>query len=361
VTSPILSNEGINVRGQVAVLLLIAVVLVSLGAVYFAFPMGNLETTVIDQNNFFSIVQISDTQYLAVNDSGLFSGLTHWIVATNQSFNLKMVIHTGDIVDSASDSAQWDRANASMSVLLDTGIPYCWDAGEHDTVLQGSAVSWMGNSYAAFNPQVMSAKSYWAGDMGDGRNTAVKFSFGKYDFLVINLEYHPSAAVLSWMTSLLNTYKSSNVIVATHSYLNSAGTYEPGNETELFNTLNQYPNVFLTLSGHYANGAFNGTTGKREEILFDRENADNEQGAATARIVTFNLNENTVFVNTFATYGTFGSLNDPADQFTFPINLQKAPVTQPPYYVIGIAVLAVCAVGWVTLFLEQRLKRQAPK
>ncbi len=43
-----------------------------------------------------------------------------------------MVIHTGDIVNDEANQTEWANANESMSMLLNNGIPYCWDAGNHD-------------------------------------------------------------------------------------------------------------------------------------------------------------------------------------------------------------------------------------
>lgn len=46
----------------------------------------------------FSIVQITDTQYLSDTHPDLFSGLTSWIADKASALNLTMVVHTGDIV-----------------------------------------------------------------------------------------------------------------------------------------------------------------------------------------------------------------------------------------------------------------------
>ena len=91
--------------------------------------------------------------------------------------------------------------------------------------------------------------------------------------------------------------------------------------------LNNYPNVFMTLNGHdiYDGGtAYNKRVGNREEIFFNRQEVDNQTGAATARIYAFNMSDPAnpvVNVYTYQTYGTPQYLTDPKDQFSF--------VTQP--------------------------------
>ena len=48
----------------------------------------------------FSIVWITDTQYLSKSYPAYFDNLCRWIVAHRNVYNVKMVVHTGDIVDS---------------------------------------------------------------------------------------------------------------------------------------------------------------------------------------------------------------------------------------------------------------------
>ena len=110
-------------------------------------------------------MQIGDTQFLSSSYPQLFTDTTNWIVNNAASYNLKMVVHTGDIVDNIngtpaiSDPVQWSRANTSMSLLLNAGIPYCWDAGNHDQIPWNDANgTWIGSSYAAFNATNMHAK-----------------------------------------------------------------------------------------------------------------------------------------------------------------------------------------------------------
>jgi hypothetical protein len=95
----------------------------------------------------------------------------------------------------------------------------------------------------------------------------------------------------------------------------------------------QCPAVFLILSGHvYPNGTYQTRVENREKIMFERQDADNGMEAAAARIMTFGLKEQTVFVNTFATYAQSGFLNGTAKQFSFSVNLKTDPSLQGPPY-----------------------------
>lgn len=112
--------------------------------------------------------------------------------------------------------------------------------------------------------------------------------------MVINIEYNANQTVLDWMQTLIDSNPNVNVIVATHDFLNGAGTYGTSKTadatwaTNLEKLLNNYPNVFMTMNGHAASSspmpAFNKRVGGREEIFFNRQDLNNQQGAACANL-----------------------------------------------------------------------------
>jgi hypothetical protein len=290
----------------------------------------------------FSIMQISDTQFLSASFPQLFINTTNWIVSNAATYNLKMVVHTGDIVDNIngtsgtySDPVQWDNANAAMIQLLNAGIPYCWDAGNHDQIPWNDPTgTWLGSSYSAFNASNMRSKPYWVSDLVDSKNTAVKFTSNGYEFLIINIEYMASNTTITWMKNLLDNNKGANVIVGAHTYLNKGGGYgfsSPGLPGEVawatnFKTiLDGYPNIFLTLSGHDPTGTANMTrVGNREEVFFDRQSATTaagQTGAAAVRIYTFNMTTKMVNTTTYS-LDTQSWLTTASNQFSFNANLK---------------------------------------
>jgi predicted MPP superfamily phosphohydrolase len=290
----------------------------------------------------FTIIQISDTQFLSATNPQLFKDTTNWIVNNSANYNLKMVIHTGDIVDNindtsgtSSDPAQWNTANIAMSSLLDAGIPYCWDAGNHDQIPWNNPNGvWLGSSYSAFNATNMQNKAYWVSDTADSKNTAVKFNYNGYEFLIVNVEYMANNATIYWMKNILDNNKGTNVIVAAHTYLNTKAGYGfasaglPGEVAWCNNfktILDTYPNVFLTLSGHDPTGTANMTrVGNREEIFFNRQAATTtagQTGSAAVRIYTFNLTSKNVNTTTYS-LDTNLWLTTSYNQFTFSASLK---------------------------------------
>ena len=292
----------------------------------------------------FSIIQITDTQFLSDLYPNLYDGLTSWIADKADPLNLTMVVHTGDIVQNPNSTQEWKNANDATMTLYNRGIPYCWNAGNHDqygvnsTTYGNPNASWMGENYPAFNATIMRSQPYWVGDIYGGKNTAVQFAFSNYHFMVINVEYNANQTVLDWMQTLIHCNPSVNVIVATHDFLDGNGTYGTLRVSDKawaykFETiLNNYPNVFMTLNGHAAlqgmHTAYNRKVGNREEIFFNRQALANQQGAACARIYTFdmrNLPFTQVKVYTYQTYQPYGNpdyITDPADQFTFSTDLR---------------------------------------
>jgi hypothetical protein len=297
----------------------------------------------------FSIMQITDTQFLSSMYPNLYNSLCKWIVNYSGTYNLKMVVHTGDIVDQYYDSSQWVNANASMNILTKGGVPYLWCAGNHDqNGFSDPGSGWVGNQYSAFDTNSYNNKSYWVSDDIQGKNTAVKFSVGNYNFLIIDLESMANNTAISWATNLLNLYsaKNYNIIVCTHAFLNQDGGFDNGLpqdtawETNLQNLLNNYPNVFMTLNGHAGDTklSFHNTVNGRTQIHWDWQTPDNETGACAVRIYSFNLNTNAVAVSTYSVNDNQWYDNSLGNNFTFSPNLKSFPTVSINPNIVGMYV-----------------------
>ncbi len=334
----------------------------------------------------FSIMQITDTQYLSWLAPHLFYDQTSWIVNNSQDYNLKMVVHTGDLVDTPTHTSEWEVANAAMMTLFNNGITYCWDAGNHDQLPPNSSANlwlgdpntgWLGSKYPAFNKTIMRQKPYWVSDIYDGKNTAVAFNYLNYRFLIVNLEFLANSSTIDWMQALIRGNPTANVIVATHDYLNRTGGYGTrstsnsgvldyvwGNDFKA--QLDQHPNVFMTLSGHIQSrtiGAYNQRVGSREEIFFNRQELNNRTGSASVRIYTFNMTSMQVSVSTYA-LDTQTWLTDDFNKFSFPINLQ---VSSPSTDLGGLVeansliIIGVIAVATLAITFTVRRRRTRPR
>jgi hypothetical protein len=288
----------------------------------------------------FSLVWITDTQYLSQTYPQYFDSACQWIMSNKDVYDIKLAIHTGDIVNTGTDLNQWENANHSMSILLDNNMPYCWDAGNHD-LMSGN---WNGKSFLAFNVTFLRSKTYWTADCLDGRNTAVAFNVSEYNFLVINIEYHANSTVLQWLDAILNAHAQSHVIVATHAYLNETCGYgNCGWALTLKNgILANRTNVFMTLNGHYHSSSTANRTmvGNRLELFFDRQDLKGQKGGAAVRLLTFDLVQGKVNVKTYDTYaGKF--LTDSDSDFTMDLPFQAVPELPYSLFVSALVIASL--------------------
>ncbi len=312
-------------------------------------PVSAVRAETSEKSPVFSIIWITDTQYLSENYPASYDSLCSWIVNNNETCNVKMVVHTGDIVDTEDDPTQWTNANQSMSILLNNNIPYCWDAGNHDY----DATCWIGNQYVAFDTTLMQEKSYWVSSIYNGTSTAVHFNVSGWDCLIINIAYHANSTVLNWAENLLDAYPNSHVIVATHAYIDLKCHYDSW-ATSLKTMMDKHANVFLTLNGHYHSPTVSTSSnwtesGDRYELMFDMQGVDEELGAASARILTFDVTKGTVFVQTYAVYAN-QFLSDSNNNFTLNTTFHNDAVDffVAPEYTYGILLsIVACFAAFV--------------
>ena len=304
----------------------------------------------------FSVIWITDTQYLSASHPTYYDSLCRWIVANVQTYNIKMVIHTGDIVDTEGNQTQWLNANQSMGILLSSNVPYCWDAGNHDY----NSTCWIGYQYVAFSPHAMQNQPYWVGDEFDGMNTAVRFSVNGWDCLIINLAYQANNTALEWANNLLNSNPQSHVIVATHEYLSPQDTYDSWALNFKRTVLDTHANVFLTLNGHFHPTTGNRTrVGDRDELLFNQQDAYGQLGAASARILTFDTEKGQISVQTYVLYAN-EFLQDPNNNFVLQTKFRNDSANQsvpefpkPP----TTAIVLLLAIPGLAIIITRKIKR----
>jgi hypothetical protein len=310
--------------------------------------------------NDFSIFWITDTQFLSETNPTLYTTMMNWIVENWSNYNGKMVIHSGDIVETGDQYQEWQNAHQAMSVLVQNGIPYTWCAGNHDDLVGSDSTSgWYGNIWApAFDPSTVSGQldqigyTKWVDDYHDGMNTAVTFTAGGENFLVVSLEWNAQPDALQWAGSILDDpqYGDYRVIIVPHAYLNafgqipvtSAGTDLTDFITGLNSLLDAHPNIFLNLNGHYASECgcnVASTSGGRNDLMFDRQDCqDNPEdpigrgidnvssstpdsskvGGATVVILNFDMGSKQINVSTYDVY-TGMWRNDSYENYSVPM------------------------------------------
>ena len=123
------------------------------------------------------------------------------------------------------------------------------------------------------------------------------------DFIVINLEYNPSADVRNWANNLLATHSNRRAIVVSHYIINvgNPGTFGSAGQA-IYNALKDNPNLFLMLCGHmHGEGrrvdAYNGNT--VNTLLADYQSYPSG-GNGFLRILRFSPSKNEIAVETYS-------------------------------------------------------------
>lgn len=240
----------------------------------------------------FSIAVLPDTQ-AETNDPAnrQFLNRVNWMVANKDAFDLRYVLHTGDVTNWGwLDPAQLTRAKAAMTVLNDAGLPYALTVGNHDTEAVGwnnvAGSSGYGGSAYMNNPECPSrlgaaACKSWlllrhteafnktfplsgmggvggAYEAGKVDNYWTTFSANGSTWLVLTLELWPRKEVVAWARDVVASHPEDNVIIQTHNYVTRKGGIEGSNggygatsPRYLYDqVVSKYSNVKLVFSGH---------------------------------------------------------------------------------------------------------------
>lgn len=195
----------------------------------------------------FTIIALPDTQHYSEQFPAIFTSQTQWIKDNKAARNIVFVTHEGDIVQNVSSTTEWTRANESLSIL-DGVVPYGMAPGNHDepstlynqffpyTRYQG-VYPWYGGHYQNLND-----------------NNYQLFSAGGMDFVAVHLDFCPTADVVAWGSSILNSFPDRIGMVTTHAYLGLSAernTHVCGSTQYLWDGLTpNNPNLHFMLSGH---------------------------------------------------------------------------------------------------------------
>lgn len=286
----------------------------------------------------FTLVTLPDTQFYSENTGGTrlanFTSQTNWIVANRTTLNIPFVAHMGDMVQNG-DSVQqeWINADSAMDIiedpittLLTHGIPWGGAPGNHDQQPIGSpdGASTYWNQY--FGTSRWAGRPYWGGNYSTNNdNNYQLFSASGLDFIIVNLEYRPSAnqAVLDWADALLKAHPTRRAIITSHWLI---GTGNPaawgGHGQAVYDNLKDNPNLFLMLCGHiHGEGQRSDTFEGRtvHTVLQDYQSRSNG-GDSWLRYFVFSPANNTITARTLQTT-TVTHETDADSQFILPYTM----------------------------------------
>ncbi len=158
----------------------------------------------------YSVVHISDTQVLSSSYPSTLNFTFSYLESVRTAYNISGIVVTGDLVNSCTNSTQWERYAAARSRTV---IPLYEVAGNHD-------VDGAQRNYTAFDAYIGSGKRNWTSEIGD--------------FLWIGIGYTRNElgdAEVTTYNTLINSSPSKIPIFGTHNYFD--GTTYPSSLSPL--------------------------------------------------------------------------------------------------------------------------------
>lgn len=310
----------------------------------------------LDYEDSWSVIVVPDTQGYAKNaySQPICDMIMAWIASQADNLNIKMVLHTGDLVENddritcngysgdQTSTQQWSFIADSFR-KLDGVVPYLAATGNHDyTYVEADGAKrsrYKEFFYTEKNPLNRKMMcQYMTNAQGEATLENAAFEMTAPDgkrYLFMQLEYGPRDTVLNWARRIadMEEYKYHRIVLLTHAYLHhnserlqtavDMSAFSPvivkgraertrpqlkdaNNGEEIFNKL-VYPasNIELVVCGHIAGHGFRTDKNKVgrnvNQMLFDAQAIGGDNGGdGWIRILEFYPDGKTVKVKTFS-------------------------------------------------------------
>ena len=223
------------------------------------------------------------------------------------------------------------NADTAMDLLDAGGIPYSVGPGNHDLPISTSTSLYP----TYFGSSRFSDKIWYGGNYSsDNYNNYSLFSASGMDFILINLQYDPTAAMLAWADGLLKANTDRRAIVVSHGILNTNDAFT-SQGTAIFAALKHNANLFLMLCGHMhstndgaAYRAEAGDDGHIIHIMLANYQEYANGGNGYLRILRFSPADNKIYATTYSPY-------DGGYISTFPDQMEMEYDMSPSFQEIG--------------------------
>ena len=235
----------------------------------------------------YSFAIIGDTQILSYHHPKKLAAMYDWIVENAKAKKMKFVIGLGDITDRNTE-AEWEAAKEAITKMNGV-VPYSIVRGNHDQPVDRF------NRYFSYTEFGKNVDGSYDGTMC---NTYQKFNVGTIKYLILNLDFGPSDAVLDWANKVVAEHPDYNVIIATHIYMKANGNFlteTDGHNATRYGGINtgdkiwdklasKHENIVLLLSGHIASETIGisrrkGVNGNDVmQLMIDPQDSDADRG-----------------------------------------------------------------------------------
>ena len=299
----------------------------------------------------FSVVVLPDTQYFCEESHGgvaeMFYEQTQWIVENAELYDIRAVLHVGDLVNNGHQSVdEWLVGQSALETLEQRmpeypwGIPYGIAIGNHDQAensLPGETAFY--NMY--FGVDRFTGRDYYGGHFGEHNDASyLTFVSGELKFLAVFFEYDqpgepvgndgPDPEVLAWARGVVAAHPDHLVIAVGHSCMpgTGPGSGVPTVDTPFstqgrirWETLRGEPNLRLMVCGHVEDeGRRTDVAASTVHTLLSDYQFDDFGGSGKLRLMTFDPGQGELEVRTYSPYFDQWYETDDA-HFVLPIDL----------------------------------------
>jgi hypothetical protein len=304
----------------------------------------------------FTLAVIPDTQYLFDQDRGdsePMDASLRYLLANTARENIVFISHLGDLTENGLKS-EVDDISRSFKALDRRHVGYSVLAGNHD--IDASMDDQRGRSpyLDAFGPQRFRDSPTFRGATKDGYNSYHVFKAAGREWLVLALDWRPSAGGIQWARDVMKRHPKTPVILTTHELVHAdeAGQAELSDfGRKLWDELvEDNDQIFLTLNGHFwppGRATLRNTAGNDVHVHITNYQDRYYGGGAMIRLYRFDLARQTIDVRTLSPW-ILGQpakrlnlleredieLTSPVDQFSIPLDFDRrfagfAPVPAP--------------------------------
>ncbi len=293
----------------------------------------------------FTLVVMPDTQYLfdadRIHPEPLVASFDY-ILAHAKDRNIVFLAHLGDLTENG-QQAEFDRIGPVFGTLDRRGVQYSVLAGNHD--VGGSTNDQRGPTpyLKTFGPGRFARSKTFGGATPDGYNTYHRFRAGGRDWLLLALDWRPTAASIAWAADVMKRHPRTPVILTTHElvYADDSATAQLSDFGQSLwdDLVKDNDQIFLTLNGHFwppGRTTLKNTAGNDVHLHITNYQNRYYGGAAMIRLYHFDLSRETIDVETISPWilgqperarnrleREEAELTSDADRFSVPVDFAR--------------------------------------
>ncbi len=209
-----------------------------------------IPASTIDHSSYaYTLAVLPDIQNLTQYYPAALTTTINYITSNALTQRIKFVMGMGDITNQ-NTTEQWNTAKSAIETMNGV-VPYSVIPGNHDydRTINTRALSGFD---AAFPISEYQSKDFFGGSYSSSSisNAYYKITANDIKYLIMSLEFAPRNEVLTWAGDIIAANPDYNVIITTHSYMSSSGSYVTASSYLSSSSYN-----FATTGGNFNDGA----------------------------------------------------------------------------------------------------------